>query len=68
MDRLTYTVTETAALLGISRTSAYECVRRGEIPSLTLGPACGVSRRVHGGERSHTDITAHVPTAPSTPP
>ena len=35
MDRLTYTVTDTAVLLGISRTTAYECVRRGEIPSLT---------------------------------
>jgi excisionase family DNA binding protein len=37
MQRLTYTVTETARILGISRTTAYECVRRGEIPSLTLG-------------------------------
>ena len=37
MKRLTYTVTETAAILAISRTSAYECVRRGEIASLTLG-------------------------------
>ena len=37
MPRLTYTVPEAAELLGISRTTAYECVRRGEIPSLTLG-------------------------------
>ena len=44
MDRLTYTVTETAALLGISRTTAYECVRRGEIPSLTLGRRVVISR------------------------
>ncbi len=36
-SRLTYTVPEVAELLGISRSSAYECVRRGEIPSLTLG-------------------------------
>ena len=35
--KITYTVTEAAELLGISRSSAYECVRRGEIPSLTLG-------------------------------
>ena len=35
--KLTYTVPEVAVLLGISRTTAYECVRRGEIPSLTLG-------------------------------
>ena len=44
MDRLTYTVVEAAELLGISRTSAYECVRRGEIPSITLGRRVVVSR------------------------
>ena len=37
MKRLTFTVPEAAVLLGISRSRAYECVRRGEIPSLTLG-------------------------------
>ena len=31
------TVTETAALLGIGRTSAYEAIRRGELPSLRIG-------------------------------
>jgi excisionase family DNA binding protein len=31
------TVTETAAMLGISRSSAYECVRTGSIPSIRLG-------------------------------
>lgn len=31
------TVTQAATVLGISRTAAYECVRRGEIPSLRLG-------------------------------
>lgn len=36
-DRLTITVEEAAARLGISRTLAYELVRRGEIPSLRLG-------------------------------
>lgn len=35
--RLTYTVPEVAELLGISRSTAYECVRRGEIPALPLG-------------------------------
>jgi excisionase family DNA binding protein len=29
-------VTEAAAILGISRTTAYECVRTGELPSLRL--------------------------------
>ena len=35
--RLTLTVEEAAALLGISRNSAYEAVRRGEIPSVRIG-------------------------------
>ncbi|MCP4303668.1 MAG: helix-turn-helix domain-containing protein [bacterium] len=30
----TYTVTEVARELGISRSTAYECVRTGEIPCL----------------------------------
>ena len=33
----TMTVTQTAAVLGISRSSAYECVRLGMIPSIRLG-------------------------------
>ena len=44
MDKLAYTVTEVAELLGISRTSAYECVRRGGIPSLRLGRRLLVTR------------------------
>ena len=59
MDRLTYTVTEAAVLLGISRTSAYECVRRGEIPSLTLGRRVVISRvvleRMLEGGLEHAD-------------
>lgn len=37
MNRRTYTVTETAEILGISRSSAYEAVRRGDIPSIAVG-------------------------------
>ncbi|WP_395154117.1 helix-turn-helix domain-containing protein [Ilumatobacter sp.] len=33
----TMTVTEAAAMLGISRTTAYECVRTGDLPALRLG-------------------------------
>ena len=33
----TYTVTEVAHELGISRSTAYECVRTGEIPCLRFG-------------------------------
>jgi len=36
-DRITLTVEEVAALLGLGRTAAYEAARRGEIPSRRLG-------------------------------
>jgi excisionase family DNA binding protein len=36
-DRLTLTVEEAAATLGISRASGYEAVRRGEIPAIRIG-------------------------------
>jgi excisionase family DNA binding protein len=42
--KLTYSVPEVAEILGISRTTAYECVRRGEIPSLTFGRRILVTR------------------------
>lgn len=45
MERLTYTVTEVAELLGISRGSAYTHVRTGEIPSITIGGRIVVPRR-----------------------
>lgn len=37
MHRLTFTTAEAATVLGISRTSAYELVRSGALPSLRLG-------------------------------
>jgi excisionase family DNA binding protein len=37
MERLTVTVTEAAEILGVSRTSAYELVRAGALPSVRLG-------------------------------
>lgn len=36
-ERLTLTVEETATLLGISRGSAYEAARRGQIPVVRIG-------------------------------
>jgi excisionase family DNA binding protein len=56
--KLTYTVIEAAELLGISRSSAYACVRRGEIPSLTLG------RRVVVPRRALESLLAVEPAAP----
>jgi excisionase family DNA binding protein len=35
--RSTYTVEEVARILGISRTTAYECVRRGDIQARRFG-------------------------------
>lgn len=35
--RLTYTVTEAANVLGISRALAYELIARDELPSIRLG-------------------------------
>ena len=62
MDRLTYTVTVVAVLLGVSRTTAYECVRRREIPSLTLGRRVVIGRfalvrMLGGGALHHADAT-----------
>lgn len=45
MERLTYSVTEVAQLLGISRASAYTHIRTGVIPSITLGGRIVVPRR-----------------------
>ena len=36
-ERLTYSVTEVAEMLGISRSMAYESVYRGEIPAVRIG-------------------------------
>lgn len=36
-SRLTLSVEETASLLGLGRTAAYEAARRGQLPSRRLG-------------------------------
>jgi excisionase family DNA binding protein len=36
-DRLTWTITEAAQVLGISRASAYEAAHRGEMPVRVIG-------------------------------
>ena len=52
-DRPTITVDEAAAALGIGRATAYEAVRRGEIPSIRLGrrivvPTAAIVRLLDG--------------------
>ena len=37
IERQTLTVEEAARVLGISRSSAYEAVRRGELPTVRIG-------------------------------
>ncbi|HEV3194235.1 MAG TPA: helix-turn-helix domain-containing protein [Polyangiaceae bacterium] len=37
VEQLTFTVSQAAKLLGLSRNVAYEAVARGEIPSLRIG-------------------------------
>lgn len=44
VDRLTLTVEEAAQLLGIGRNTAYEAIRRGELPSLRIGRRLVVPR------------------------
>jgi excisionase family DNA binding protein len=43
---VTFTVEEVAKLLRISRWAAYEAVKRGELPTITLGRRILVPRRV----------------------
>lgn len=45
LNPATMTVSQTAVVLGISRSSAYECVRVGSIPSIRLGRRIVVPRR-----------------------
>jgi len=44
-ERMTLSVEEAAAMLGISRALAYELIRKGELPRLRLGRRVVVPRR-----------------------
>jgi excisionase family DNA binding protein len=37
LERRTFTIEESAQVLGISRTSAYAAARRGELPTVRIG-------------------------------
>jgi excisionase family DNA binding protein len=45
VERRTLSVSEAAQVLGISRAHAYDCVRTGELPSITLGRRVVVPRQ-----------------------
>ena len=44
MKRQTYSVSEVAEILGISTTTVYACIKRGEIPAVALGRRLVVSQ------------------------
>ena len=44
-QRQTYTIEETARILGLGRSSAYAAAARGEIPTIRIGRKLLVSRR-----------------------
>jgi excisionase family DNA binding protein len=44
LERQTYTVEEAARIMGIGRGSAFEAVRRGDIPSIRIGRRLVVPR------------------------
>ena len=58
-SRLVFTVVETAELLGISRTHAYELVARGELVHVRLGRRIVVPR--HAIDTLFGTPAAHVP-------
>jgi excisionase family DNA binding protein len=45
VQRLTFTVPESAEILGISRTTTYELVRSGALPCVRLGRRILITRR-----------------------
>jgi excisionase family DNA binding protein len=67
MDRWTVTVEEAAEMLGISRSSAYECVHRGELQALRLGRRLVVPRsaleEMLGGAPGTATVTAETDSA-----
>lgn len=59
-EKLVYTVDETRALLGLSRTLVYEAIRRGEIPSIHVGrriliPRAALERLLESGVDRNTE-------------
>ena len=66
MEDMTVTVEEAAALLGLSRNSAYNGVREGGIPSIRIGRSirvpCAALRKMLGYEEPRRD--EHLPATP----
>jgi len=60
-ERLTFSVSETARVLGISRGLAYEMVREGKIPSIRLGKRFLVPRRALESMLANPQESKHDP-------
>lgn len=61
MERQTLTVDEAARMLGIGRGSAYEAVRRGDIPSIRVGrrlvvPRVALERLLESGRSTAVSV------------
>lgn len=68
IERQTLTVEEAARVLGIGRNSAYEAVRRGEIPTIRIGrrfivPRMALERML--GEAESSEASTGGPSVPS---
>jgi excisionase family DNA binding protein len=62
-ERLTYTIAEAARLLGVSRGTAYEAARRGQLPVVPIGrrllvPKARLEDLLAGSERRSSDSPA----------
>jgi excisionase family DNA binding protein len=62
---LTVTVPQAARLLGIGRNLAYECVKRGDIPTIQLGrrilvPLAGLNRLLSEGRADAPVLSPRV--------
>jgi excisionase family DNA binding protein len=69
-DRLTWTITEAAQLLGISRATAYEAAHRGELPVRLIGRrmlCCACSSRTRRWTRGQPSHHRPWPAAEASP-
>lgn len=60
-ESLVYSVPEVGKMLGLSRSSVYEAVRTGQIPSITIGrriliPRAALERLLEGTTNSNTTL------------
>ena len=58
MSKLTYTIPETAKILGIGRSAAYEAARSGQIPTIRIGkrilvPLAALERMLETTKAAH---------------